>query len=150
MASFIYNKAKTKLLQGSLNLDAGGDDIRILQVMTNTTTDTEDDAEFISGGTGFTTLDEMDGANHARKSATELVVENLVGNLAYFDDTDNPVWAALGAGTRQVQAMVIYKFVTGDADSIPIAYIDTGGFPFTANGGDVTVTWNAAGVISLS
>jgi hypothetical protein len=146
MASFVYNKAKTAILNGDIDF-GGGDDIRVAMAMTNTTCDTEDDTEFMDG---FTTEDWMDGANYVRKNCSETVTENLPGNLAFFDDTTNHTWAALGAGTRQVAGFVIFKFVTNDTDSIPIAWIDTGGFPFAANGGDVTVTWNVAGVISLS
>lgn len=145
MASFVYNKAKTKILMGDIHFDT--DDIRVRMAMTNTTCDTEDDTEHLDD---FTTEDWMDGANYVEKICTEAVTENLAGNCAFFDDTTNHTWAALGAGARQVAGFVIYMFVTGDADSIPIAWIDTGGFPFSANGGDVTVTWNAAGVISLA
>jgi len=146
MASFIYNKCKTKMLKGDLDFDEVGADIRVALAMTNTTCDTEDDTEFMDG---FTTEDWMDGANYVRKALAQSVVENLPSNLAYFDAVDI-TWTALGAGLRQVAGMVIFRHVTTDVDSIPIAWIDTGGFPFSANGGDVTVTWNAAGVISLS
>jgi hypothetical protein len=145
MASFIYNKAKTLILNAGINFATS--DIRIRMEMTNSTADTEDDTIHMDD---FTTEDPMDGANAVDKQASEAVTENLAGNCAFYDDTTNHTWAALGAGTRQVQGFIVYKFVTNDADSIPIAWIDTGGFPFSANGGDVTVTWNAAGVISLA
>lgn len=145
MASFIYNEAKKQFASGGINLTTA--DIRVILVMTNTTADTEDDVNTISG---FSTLDEMDGANYARGALSgEAVNEDATNNRAEFDATDY-TFSSLGAGTRQVQAAVIYAHVTNDADSIPIAYIDTGGFPFTANGGDVVIQWNAEGIIQFS
>lgn len=119
----------------------------MLLVMTNTTADTDQDAATISA---IGTLDEMDGANYVRKTlAAEAFAEDLVNNRGEFQFTA-PVWAALGAGTRQVAAAVLFKFVTNDADSIPIAYIDTGGFPFTPGGGNFTFTPNAEGALQIT
>ena len=42
------------------------------------------------------------------------------------------------------EALIIHKFVTGDADSNLCIYIDTAtGLPVTLNGGDVTVQWDS-------
>ncbi len=143
--SFAYTRAKAKFLDGSLDLDT--QDIRLMLVMTNTTADTEEDTEFISG---FTTLDEYDGANYVRKSlAGEIVNVDLVNNRGEFDATD-VTWTALGAGTRSAAGMVLFRFVTNDTDSVPIAYIDSGGFPFAGNGGDVTVQWNVEGILQAT
>lgn len=57
-----------------------------------------------------------------------------------FDAAD-AVFTAVGAGAA-IDALVIFKFVTVDADSPLIAYID--GFSVTPNGGDITVQWAAA------
>lgn len=147
MTSHVFDNAKELLLKGDLDFDEAGHDIRVMLCMTNTTADTEKDKATISG---FTTLDEMDGANYVRKAlANQLVSEDNPNNRGEFD-ADNVVWTALGAGTRQVAGIVVFRFVTNDTDSIPIAWIDTGGFPFTANGGDVTVQWNAEGILQLT
>lgn len=145
MAIFVYNEAKRALAEGEI--DFVNDDIRVLMVMTNTTADTEDDANTISG---FTTLDECDGANYARKAlANQAVNEDAPNNRAEFD-ADDVVWTALGAGTRNNQAAVVYKHVTNDTDSVPIAYFDGGGFPFNGNGGNVTLQWNAEGIVQVT
>ena len=144
MASFWYNNAAEQIALGNLDMDTH--DIRVLLCMTNTTADTERDKAFISL---FTTLDEYDGAAYVRKAlAAEAVAQDDVNNRAEFDATD-VTWTALGAGTRNCQGMIIFRFVTVDADSVPIAWIDTGGFPFAGNGGDVTITWNAEGILQL-
>ncbi len=144
MASFVYNEAKRALAAGEIDLDT--DDIRVALVMSNTTADTEDDVNLMNG---FSTLDEMDGANYVRKAlASEAINEDAGNDRAEFD-ADNVTWTALGAGTREVTGMIVYKHVTDDTDSVPPAYIDSGGFPFTAGGGDVTINWNVEGIIQL-
>ncbi len=145
MASFVYTNAKAKLMNGGIDLDT--DDIRTGLLMTNTTADTEEDTTLMNG---FSTLDEMDGANYVRKAmANEAVNTDNANDRGEFDG-DDETWTALGAGTRQVAAVLLYKHVTNDTDSIPIAYIDTGGFPISANGGDLTVQWNAEGILQLT
>lgn len=143
--SFVYTPAKAKLLSGGINLNV--DDIRLLLVMSNTTCDTEEDTEFIAL---FTTLDECNGANYVRKAlAGEIVTADLVNNRGKFS-ADPVTWAALGVGTRQNVAIVLYKHVGTDTVNLPIAYIDqpvgTNGFPFDGNGGDVVYTPNVEGI----
>jgi hypothetical protein len=141
MTTFVYNEAKRAFLAGELDMDS--DDIRVALVMTNTTADTEDDTNTISA---FTTLDECDGANYARKVlGTLAIVEVPASNKATFGAADS-VWTALGDGTRQVAGALIYKHITNDADSVPIAYLDGGDFPFDGGGADVTLAW-ASGII---
>lgn len=147
MANFIYNEAKRALAEAELDFGSGGGTFKVLLVMTNTTADTEDDANTISA---FTTLDEMDGSGYSRQTlASQAVAEDAGNNRAYFDATD-ATFTSLGAGTRQVQAAIVYLHVGADSSNIPIAFFDTGGFPFTANGGNVTIQWNASGIILFS
>lgn len=142
MSNFVYNNAKRAFLSGEI--DFTGDDYRVLLVMTNTTADSEDDKNFISE---FTDLDEYDGASYARQSITgEVVNEDSGNNRAEFDGADS-VFSTLGAGTRSAQAAILYKHVNDDDDSVPIAYIDTGGFPFAGSGGDITLQWNVEGIL---
>ena len=145
MASHWYVYAVAKMMLAYL---VTGADIRLALLMTNTTADTEEDKEFVSG---FTTLDEMDGANYVRKAlASEAIETDTTNNRGEFSGTSPVTWTALGAGTRQVAGILLYKHVTNDADSIPVAWIDTGGFPITANGGDLTVTINAEGLVQVT
>lgn len=147
MASFVYTPAKALLAKGLLNLHTGGNDIRMALCMSNTTADTDQDAATISA---IGTLDEMDGANYARKTlAGEVVNQDDANNRAEFD-FDDVTWTALGAGTRAIAGALIFKFVTNDTDNIPIAWVDSGGFPVTANGGDLTYAVDAQGAIQLT
>ncbi len=147
MASFMYTNAKELLLKGDLDFDEAGNDMRIVLVMTNTTADTEKDKALMNA---FTTLDEDDGANHARKARGNQVVAQDDPNLRGEFSFDAITWTALGVGTRQIQGAILYKHVTNDADSIPIAWIDSGGFPFWGNGSDVVLTPNAEGLLQVT
>jgi len=143
--SFIYNKFKTKLAKGLFDFLETGDDLRVLLVDNTTTCDTEDDTEFLAG---FTTLGELSGTGYVRKQlANQAVNEDLPNDRAEFD-ADDVTWTAINAGTAA--AAVIYRHVTDDSNSEPILFIDTGGFPLTTNGGDLTIQWNIEGISQFS
>jgi hypothetical protein len=55
----------------------------------------------------------------------------------------NPSFAAVASGA-EVDKLIIFKFVTNDAASIPIAVVSLT-TPITPNGGDINVTWDAQG-----
>lgn len=145
MTSHTKTPFKAGLMEG--DFDLASDTIRARLCMTNTTADTEEDVEFVDD---ITTLDEMDGANYVAKTlASAAVTEDDTNDRGEFDATD-VTWTALGAGTRQVAGILIEKRVTNDADSPAIAWIDSGGFPFAANGGDFTAQWNAEGILQTT
>lgn len=141
MAIFTYDHAKHLMGQGEIDLE--NDDLRVLLVMTNSTAGSQPAAETLSG---ITTLDEHDGAGYARKALESVDWSKNVGENRSELHCDDIVWEALGAGTRNAQALVLYKHLTDDTDSIPIAYIDEGGFPWTATGADVTYKIGAGGI----
>ena len=147
MANFVYNEAKRALLAGELDFDAP-DDFRVLLVMTNTTADTEDDVDTVDD---FTTLDELDDGSYARQAlAGDSLAEDAGNDRAEYDANDSEFTYA-GDGTRDTQAAVVIKHVTDDTDSVPIAYIDTGGFPVSSSQvGTVTITWNAEGILQAA
>ena len=145
--SFAYTRFTQDLGRGLVNLQEAGADIRVILVMSNTTADTERDVATISA---FATLDEYDGANYVRKAlALQTFDEDQPNDRSEFDASDIQ-WAALGVGTRQAVGMIVFRFVTNDTDSVPICYIDTGGFPFDGNGGNIDVAWNAQGILQVT
>jgi len=144
--SFVYNKAKTKIAKADADFDSL--DLRGILVMSNTTADTEDDKATISA---FTTLDEYDGSGYARPDfAAITVTEDLPNNRAEISVSNFTFGATVGVGTRQAVGMIYYVFVTNDTDSWPVAYVDTGGFPFDGNGGAINVTVNAEGLLQVT
>jgi hypothetical protein len=148
--SFVYTPAKVAL--ATKLIDLSSDDIFALLVMSNSTADSDVDAELVAD---FGTLDECNGAGYARQAMTpgQAVTADLVNHLAVYA-ADNIEWEDLGAGARQIKGLVIYKGTINSADDGTsnelLAYVDTGGFPFTANGSDVIVEWNAAGILQVA
>jgi hypothetical protein len=65
-----------------------------------------------------------------------------------FDAADTTFTALTGAS---VEGIVVFKNVTVVGDSPFLWYYNTGitGIPFTPSGGDVTIQWNASGLISV-
>lgn len=144
MATHVFNEWKQTILRDNL---ASGADIRIALLMTNTTADSEnDDIKFVDD---ITTLDESDGANYARKAlANEIVNEDDTGDEAEFD-ADDVTWTALGAGTREIAGILVYKHVTDDTDSEVIAWLEYA-TPKHPDGSDFTVQWNAEGLVKAA
>lgn len=67
-----------------------------------------------------------------------------------FDGTDVTFTAVTGA---TVEALVIYRHNAGANTTWKVVlYLDTSvtGLPVTPNGGDITVTWNASGIFTIS
>ena len=72
---------------------------------------------------------------------TDQTLANTTIALGVFD-ADDVTWTAVETA-HTAEAVVLFLFVTNDADSIPLAYIDTiTGFPLATNGGNVTVQWD--------
>jgi hypothetical protein len=147
--AFVYTEAKRALLAGELDLNA--DDMRVLLVMTNTTADTDEDATTI-GGIG--TLDEFDGTGYSagvggQTLDNEAVAADNPNDRGEFD-ADDETFSGLGNGTRQIAAGLLLKWITNQASSMPVAYIDTGGFPLDPNGGDLTFQWNVEGILQAT
>jgi hypothetical protein len=147
--SFVYTPAKELLAKGDLDLDEAGHDLRLLLVMTNTTADTEQDTGLISA---FTTLDEYDGAGYSRAAlASQVVTRDDPNNRAELSAT-SPVsfGATVAAGTRSAQAAILYRHVGADSANIPIAFIDSGGFPLNGAGGPFEFAINAEGILQVT
>jgi len=145
--SWINTNAKRALLAGELDFDA--QTFRVALLMTNTSLAVAGQ-EDVATVAGFTTLDESNGAGYARQTLTGLVVTaDNPGNRGLFDAND-AVYAALGQGTRNLAGALLFRFITNDADSVPVAWFDAAPFPFAANGLDLTLRWNAVGIIALT
>lgn len=151
MASFVYTKRFTELLNG--DLDFAADDIRAILVDSGTTLDTEEDIDTFAGAT---TIGEITATNYSSGGAalaSEAVNEDLPNDRAEFDAADL-TWSSLGGATNDtIQAIVIYKWITNLNSSKPIAYLDSAKIsqlPLTTNGGDVTFQWNAEGILQLA
>lgn len=141
MASQVYNSVKAEILKG--NIDLANDDIRVKLLMTNTTADTENSG--ITNLSDFTTLDEFDGTNYSVKSLANLAVSVDNGNNRAEFDADDVTWSSLGAGTRDVAGILLYKHVDGtDGNDIAIAWLEQSGSP---DGSNFSINWDTQGIV---
>jgi len=98
----VYNCGKEAILKG---LDLSSSTIKVALVMTNTTCDTENDGISVVGD--FTTLDEHNGSGYARQTLSgKTVTKQDANDRAKFSATD-PVFASLGAGSRNVAGVLL-------------------------------------------
>ena len=116
--------------------------------MTDTTADTEKDGiDFVDD---IGTLDECDAAGYARVAiGSEASNVNDSSDRAEFDGNDVSFTGLGGDATRAIQGALVFKFVTNDTDSIPIAFVDfTTDMPLTAT--QIDVPWASGGILQLS
>ena len=147
MANFTYDHAKPLLGPALLKID-GTHDLRLILVMTDTTAHTEFDKATIDA---FTALDEYDGGGYARVALSgEAWTKDALNRRSELDASD-AVFASLGVGNRKCQGAILYRHVTDDSDSVPVAWYDEGGlFPFNGDGTDFTLTWDAQGLLHMA
>lgn len=74
-------------------------------------------------------------------------ITNTTVTAGVFDG-DNVTFTAVTGNT--VEALVIYVDTGSAATSRLFAYIDTSvtGLPVTPNGGDITISWSASGIVT--
>ena len=80
---------------------------------------------------------------------TPVRIENPTIAAGLFDG-DNVTFSAVTGNTAE--AIVIYRKNSGANTTWRlVAYVDTGvtGLPVTPNGGDITASWNASGIVQL-
>lgn len=134
MATGFYAKGKQKILNGDIDFDTDTIKVRLVK---NTYTENLTTDEFVSSVTKITGTTDQ--------TLTSPSITNGV-----FDAAD-VTFTAVPSG-ENAEAVVLYKFVTNDADSPVIAFIDSiTGFPFPTNGGNVVIQWDngASRIFSL-
>lgn len=139
----VFRKAIQQMMTGALDLS--NDDIRVLLVDSSHNSDLDDDTIG-----DFTLLSEVAGTGYSTGGVAltgEVVTHDSVNDRVEFDAVDATYSSVDGFTTA---GGILYKFVTNVGLSLPIAVITSGGFPKTANGGDLVFTWNAEGILQGS
>lgn len=138
MANAIYPLYKKALLDGSTNID----------MATNTATDGVYCALVDTGTYTYSTAHQFySSLSGVVGTDQRITTPTTTGGL--FDGDDITFTAVSGAS---VEALVLYRKNSGANTTWRlIAYIDTSvtGLPVTPNGGNITVTWNASGIMQL-
>lgn len=137
MANAIYPKYKEALLNGSANsaiTGSGTTGLYVALVDTGTYTYSASH-EFYSSLSGVVGTDQ------------EITTPTLTNGVV---DGGDVTFSAVSGNS--VEAIVIYRKNAGANTTWRlVAYIDTGqtGLPVTPNGGNITVTWDAAGIFTI-
>lgn len=138
----VFNEAKAKMLDG----DWASTDHFYCAICDNTTTPvaatgTPVIGDFTQVGAGGTYVN--NGTDLGALSA--LVVE--VAGVMTFDSATNPTWAQNVGNDVDAFWGIIYNFT--DAGKDAVAFVDLGG-PVDMTAGDLTITWNVAGIFTIT
>jgi hypothetical protein len=133
MANAIYPKFKEALWLQSANSNASTGTVKVALVDTGTYTYSAAH-EFVSSLSGT------------------VGTAQTIGNKTFTNgvlDGDNVTFTGVTGNT--IEALVIYIDTGNASTSRLISYQDTNvtGLPATPNGGDITITWNASGILAL-
>ena len=145
MADFAYNIAKKQLLDGDLDFNAP-DDIRVLLLEAASDEDPDDvDVAAVLARAGTTEL-----VTYTRGAlANEATSQDDPNDRAEFD-ADDITFSSVVA-QNAIVAYLVFKFITNDAGSIPIMFVDSAtGLPISTNGSSITIAWNAEGILQLT
>ncbi len=137
MANAIYPKYKEALLGGATNSAiTGSGTTGLYAALVDTGTYTYNAAhEFYSSLSGVVGTDQ------------EITSPTLTGGVIDGGDVTFP-----SVSGNSVEAIVIYRKNAGANTTWRlVAYIDTSvtGLPVTPNGGNISITWNASGILAL-
>ena len=131
MADAIYNKAKEKFLSGAIDLTT--DTIKVILV---------DTADYTFSSTHEF---QSDVAAAAQEEISPAMTTKSVTDGTF--DADDVTFS--GTSGDACEAVIIFKDTGTDTTSPVIAYLDSlSGLPVTL-GGDVTISWDAAGIFTI-
>lgn len=133
MASFLFNEGSNGLLSGG-TINWASDTIKARLVASSATVNKDD-----TSMTPHTVI----GTDQTLGSKTK--TKDDTNDRIKFDAAD-PVWTAVAGGST-VGTVTIFKFVTNDAGSTPIASLDI--TDTATNGGDITIAFHADGAFYL-
>lgn len=144
MASGVYNSGKRDIADGTIDLV--NDTIKVILVTSSYTPNADhdfaDDLTNELSGTGYT--GGFNGSGRKTLSSKSWSTDNT-NDRAEFTATI-PTWSGINAGSPKYAILV--KEITNDAATRLIAWLDLG--TVVTNGGDLTITANAEGLIQLA
>ncbi len=121
-----------------------------LAIIRVATTPAATDADPHFGGTGTTNLATNEAATAGTYTAGGTDVVNsgsLTSNVYTIDGTTNPTWAAHASNSSDVAWGILYNDTIVSKKAI--GFVDLGGsFDWTA--GELTVTWDASGILTVT
>ena len=134
---FFYDVGQEAIMDASINLVT--DTIRAMLVDSTSNAQTRDKSTIANVGN----ITNINAASRITLTGLS-VADTASGNITKWDSTLDVVFTSVSGGP--ILGCVIYKFVTNDAGSTPICYLDGSIFPITTTGDDITVKFNASGI----
>lgn len=145
MATFLFNAWKIGIQDGTINMATNT--IKAMLVMTNYLHDgvADPDGDKDEANLAGMTLDEFNGSGYTAGGYTlaSKTFTQLANNYGVFD-ADDVAAGALGAGTRAITGILIYKSTGVATTDIPLSFHDI--TDYTANGATVTIQWSGNGI----
>lgn len=150
----IYNAAKQKLLDGTINLSADTIKVALYNDTVAYSPDIDNEVFVNHVLDGGTTAAEFSGSGYSRKTiSSKTFSTDTTDDEGVFDAADIS-WSSLDGET--IQGALIYRQV-GTDDSTPgdddlLFVIDDSSnadLPLTTNGGQVDLAWSSEGVLNL-
>jgi len=128
MASAMYNNARQAFMDGLIDLNTNTIKVRAVA---------DEDYTYTATHTAMSSVTKY-GASTDYILTSPTIVDGV------FDAADaSPAFTDLAVdGTKDIDGLVIFKFVTDDAGSTPILYIDLG-TAIRPNGGNINITWDS-------
>jgi len=138
----VFEEALAKMLDG----DWASTDHFYCAICDDTTTPAADTAtptlgDFTEVGAGGTYV----AGGIDLGTLADLVTE--AAGVMTFDSATNPTWAQDVGNDVDAYWGIIYNYT--DAGHDALAFVDLGG-PVDMSGGDLTITWNASGILTIS
>lgn len=138
----VFEEAQAKMLDG----DWASTDHFYIAICDNTVTPAADTAtptlgDFTQVGNGGTYV--TDGTD----LGTLATLVSEAGGTMTFDSATNPTWAKDAGNDVDAFWGIIYNYT--DAAHDALAFVDLGG-PVDMTAGDLTITWNASGIFTIT
>lgn len=138
----VFDEAKAYMIDGGWE---AADDIKVA-ILDNTTAPTAADTTPALGDyTEVGTAGTYTAGGTSLGTLGTLVTE--AGGTMTFDSSTNPTWAQDPSNDTDAHWGLIYNDT--DAGKLAIAFVDLGG-PVDMTEGDLTITWNASGIFTIS
>lgn len=138
MASAVYPNVFVNLFNGDLPADSGDIKVLLFDTADGAYDNTDNDVADLTAG----------GIAAARSAALGSKTFTASGDTFTFDAANTTI-SACGAGDECERAIVYYDPGTGDAYCLLIADLALAS-AITPNGGDITISFNASGILTIA
>lgn len=157
MASYVFRGFKEDVMRGNLSLN-GASDVKVKLIsdgstlLTATTDNSGTEAQDLRYLSEVTTLDECTGVtNYTEQTLSSVTVTyDATDNEGVLDAADAAFGTIGGASNDTVAGALVYRDdAGGDAASELLCYLELGS-SYLTDGSDVTLQFNAEGIINLT